>query len=67
MRIFRYHTLSDDDITPKTITLTEKEILDDYYGRWSERMRSRNMDDIISEENCIKEFIRLYWAWEVKE
>lgn len=65
MKKYSYLTLEDDDRSPKTITITEEEILKDYFPRWSERMRSRNLDDEINQENCIKDFVRMYWAWEV--
>lgn len=68
MRKYRYITLDEnDDISPLTITLTEKEILDDYYLKWAQRMHDRNLDELINEENCIKDYVKMHWAWEVKE
>lgn len=65
MKRYRYLTLEDDDRSPKTITMTEDDIMNDYYPRWVERMKSRNLDEQINEENCIKDFIEMHWAWEV--
>lgn len=66
MRKFKYLTLNDDERLPKTITVTEKDILEDYYPRWCQRMKSRNLDEQINEENCIKDFVKMYWAWEIQ-
>lgn len=65
MKKYRYLTLEDDERLPKTITVTEEEILSNYYPKWVHEMKSRNLDEQINEENCIKDFVKMYWAWEV--
>lgn len=55
MKTYRYYTLDDDDVSPIAITVTEEEII-----------RLYSNQDSISKEDCIRDFIRMYWAWEVE-
>ena len=53
-------------------TLSEKDILNEYWDWWSGRMKEVGKEDMISEERCIEDWCIVHWAarnrWrEIKE
>ena len=65
MRTFQYNEL-DKEGNPVTITITDIDILRDYFPWWSEEMRRIGRPDQINEDDCIEDFIFAHWAWEIK-
>ena len=47
-------------------TLTEDQILEEYWDYWCGRMRHVHKEDMISKERCIEDWITVNWAIEVK-
>jgi hypothetical protein len=53
------------NIKSALVTKTAREILEEYWGFWSEQMKNRGKDDLITFENCINDYCTENWAWEV--
>ena len=49
-------------------TITDKEILEDRWEYWKERMIQKYGAEskLITEENCIQDWVTTHWAWELK-
>ena len=43
-------------------TLSEQDILNEYWEYWSEKMRSVGKAELISEERCIEDWCIVNWA-----
>lgn len=64
MKYWTYEHPGDGD-EPVTITLSEKEILEDYWDRWCEHMRLAGMDlSIYTRQDCIDDWVTIHWARE---
>jgi hypothetical protein len=50
----------DDD--PLVLVYTRDEILKDYFEYWSAKMRLVGKDELISEQNCIEDWIIVNYA-----
>lgn len=61
MRIFKYIDQDGEH------TITDKEIIEQYYPYWQMGMKRIGKVDQISEEGCIEDFIVVHWASEVKD
>jgi len=46
-------------------SLTEEEILQEYFDHWSKKMVKAGKSSIISEKNCIDDWVIVHWAREV--
>lgn len=46
-------------------TLTEDEIIQDYWDWWTFKMHEVGKESEISRELCIEDWITTHWAWEV--
>jgi hypothetical protein len=46
-------------------TVTDEEILREYFPYWQEQMRKVGREHMISPENCIEDFVAVNWAEEV--
>jgi hypothetical protein len=46
--------------------ITERQIMEEYYGWWESEMRRVGKEHLISEENCLLDYIVVNWAWELK-
>ena len=65
MRYFRYVEPGwADEVV--TTTMSEEQILQEYWAYWKRRMEEVGRHDLISEENCIQDFVVVNWAWEVE-
>lgn len=57
-----------DDMTARYVTLSEEEILKEYWDYWYGRMCYKFGKDIIdstySSKDCIEDWIISTWAWE---
>lgn len=63
MRYFTYVEPGPNE-EPVYTTLSEMEILRDYYPWWSERMREIGREHLISPADCIDDWVVTHWAWE---
>ena len=48
-------------------TWSTEQILNSYMGYWSGQMESMGLDDEITEENCINDWIAIHWAEETDQ
>ena len=48
-------------------TWSTEQILNSYMGYWSGQMESMGLDDEITEENCIEDWITIHWAEETDQ
>lgn len=56
----------DENNNTITECLTEKGILDQYYDYFSKKMLDMGKSPMITERNCIDNFVIVHWATEVK-
>lgn len=65
MRTFQYYEYSEaEKIEPTTVT--EEEIIRDWYPEWCDKMRKVGREHLISKEECILDWCAIHWAWEVE-
>jgi hypothetical protein len=62
-RIWQYQE-PDADGTVLTITMTEQQIIVDYYLFWCDQMQ-RAGQDAFTREGCIEDWVVAHWAYEV--
>ena len=48
------------------VEMSERQILDTYFGQWSKEMDRAGMIVMVTPENCIVDWIVVNWAYEVK-
>lgn len=62
-----YPDENDNDVVE---TLSEDEIIAQYYPYWSSRMiekyGQKEFDEIWSKKECIEDWVVVHWAWESK-
>lgn len=54
-----------EDDKPVFVVKTEAEILEVFYPQWSERMKKCGLEHLISNENCILDWVVVHWAHQV--
>jgi len=55
----------EDGITPEYTSLTEQEILDEYWEYWVGKQHEVGIKEhLINRERCIEDFCVVHWAWE---
>ena len=64
MKTYKY-TEPDHNMQPVTITLTEAEILGQYYPSWVDKLKKVGKEHLISDERCIADWVAEHWAEEV--
>lgn len=47
--------------------ITDDEIREEYWPYWHTKMVELGRYDQITIENCIQDFVTVYWAWEVRD
>lgn len=47
-------------------TLTEQQVLDEYYDHWCNLMRKVGKEDLISKELCVEDWCTVHYAWELE-
>jgi len=67
MRKYRYNEQADHGDGNIVVTVTESDILRDYWPYWNKHMLELGRHEQISKENCIEDFVVVHWAWEVKD
>lgn len=60
--LWRYNDPSN--IEP--IDICEQQILLQYFPWWSGEMMRMGRQDLISEDNCIQDWVTVNWAWRVE-
>jgi hypothetical protein len=70
MRYYSYHEY-DPDEKDKIVTLSEEEILKEYYDYWYGAMCNKFGKEYVeanySKEDCIMDWIIVNWAWSDEE
>jgi len=70
LRYFTYNEQSADE-EPILVTKSEKEILDEYWDWWYDKMCEKfgkeHVDANYSSKDCIDDWIVVNWAWEVED
>jgi len=65
MRIWRYID-PGPDLEPIETIMSDAQILETYYPRWSETLFRQGKGHLISPENCIEDWVTENWASELK-
>jgi hypothetical protein len=67
MKYYQFHDTSDD--SPKT--LSELEILDEYWDYWYGKMCNKygyqHVDENYTTKHCIEDWVTIHWAQEVQK
>ena len=68
MKSYCYNEVVYNPYGKVTKEYTEKEILDEYWYFWHTAMVKKFGEGhkTITEENCIKDWVTVHWAWEKK-
>ena len=61
MKYYKY-----DEPHRESVILSENQIIQDYYGIWSKKMKELGREHLISKENCIEDWVTVHWAYEVQ-
>ena len=66
-RVYEYID-PDENFDPIYIRLSGKDILDEYWEWWSEKMEKKygKGHELITEENCIEDYLTVTYGREVK-
>lgn len=72
MRYFSYsEPTSSEDSTPIDITLSEDEIIHEYWDYWYDKMCAKFGKDHVDQNynilDCIDDWVVVHWAWESKD
>lgn len=51
------------DMSPKYVTLSEDEIIEQYFTYWSSSMKRVGKSEMISHQACIEDWVIIHWAW----
>lgn len=71
MKYYSYDTYKRDPSKDSyVVTLSEEEILKEYWNYWQERMIAKfgkeHFEANYSEKDCIEDWVVVNWAWEYK-
>jgi hypothetical protein len=68
LRKFKYVEPDEDDQV-KEVILTEEDIMAEYWEFWSRKMAEKFGEDheLITQQNCLEDWLVSHWAFEVKE
>jgi hypothetical protein len=69
MKYYTYvEPTSSEDMEPMYITLSEEEILKEYWDYWYERMCNKFGKEVVDSSyaspDCIDDWITVHWAWQ---
>ena len=62
MRYFSYVIPDDNDWEVTKMVYSEKEILEEFWNLWSTEMKGNGYSHLISQENCIQDWVTYRWA-----
>jgi len=67
LKYYSYNEYSEDG--GEVITLSEQDIIDQYFDYWYSRMCAKfgkeHVDANYNKQNCIDDWVVVHWAWEV--
>jgi hypothetical protein len=70
MRYFCYNEYTEDPDFNSVVVKSEEDIREDYYSFWYDKMCAKygkdHVDVTYSFEDCLDDWIVVYWAWESK-
>lgn len=70
MKYYSYHEYNPDPDANTLVTLSEQEILDQYWEWWKEKMIKKfgkeTFEEKYSEKDCIEDWVVDNWACELK-
>lgn len=67
IKTYQFVQPKEDGVTPEVITMTEIQIIEEYWVQWSSEMRKQGKDERdITHDNCIEDWVTINWATEVK-
>jgi hypothetical protein len=70
MRYFSYNEYTEDP-NGLVITKSEEDVRKDYYPHWYDAMCKKfgkdHVDANYSFEDCLDDWVVVYWAWEIEE
>jgi hypothetical protein len=55
---------ANNQMIPEVVTLSESEILIQYWDYWCSRMIAVNKQHLITKENCVTDWVICNMAWE---
>ncbi len=64
MRTWRWVEPGENN-EPVYQTMTDADILREYFPYWKQQMERVCLQDLISEQNCIDDFVVVHWAEQV--
>lgn len=68
MKYWTYVEPGDDGVSPVYTTLSEQEILDQYwdywYGKMCEKFGKEEVDTNWCKQDCIEDWVIIHWAWQ---
>lgn len=71
MKYYTYVILDDDNISAMYVTKSEKEILEEYWEYWYNRMCHKFGKEVVdttySSVECIEDWVISNWAWESEQ
>ena len=62
MKLYSYVDPVGDEFDITTVVMNEKEILEQYWDWWCEKMRSVGLEAEINEQKCIEDWCISHWA-----
>lgn len=62
--VYRYVEPDEDD-QPLIITVTRSMILKEYFPYWSKKLTDMGREHLITEDNCVDDFIAVHWAQQI--
>ena len=65
-----WKVVEPEDDTVKTaivVIYSEEMIIEEYFQFWSQMMKARGKDHLISEQNCIEDWVTINWATKTNE
>lgn len=66
MRVFEYESY-DANGSSVIERLTEDQIKDEFWEKWQIRMESMGRPELVSWENCLRDWVTSKSAWEVED
>lgn len=63
----RYYTFNEQHVVDgfhSRVTASEEAILNHYFSYWAGAMANVGKEELITQENCIEDFVTVNWAWE---
>ena len=71
MKYYSYNTWITQPSDSFVVTLSEEEIIKEYWDYWQERMIAKfgkeHIETNFSEKDCIEDWVVVNWAWETNK